>query len=543
MSSSRRFLLLLFVACVSCVLLVQVSLDGWNLKTSFSYSLHSEPKDLQELEVKEQVTKARSKTEPSSSTPEIKIPSSNVSLTTKAYQKLPSVHHKNNTWHSEGTGQVRRLQLARVQTKYRDQQILINRQDRLQEILKSNVIHGRSSIDPMKSLKSMSIVNPNNVTKIIVLTYFRAGSSFFGDLLQQNWKTFYHFEPLHSMTYNSRIGDDKIDKAFHLFNGILNCNYTEMGEYMEWVRQPHNQFLFSHNMFLRVTCHSNPKTCFNSTFVNAVCQRAPVHVMKVTRLHMRHLKTYLEENPDMNIKVVYLTRDPRGIVSSRWSLDWCNGTECSDSNVLCHEMNEDLKVFEDMQREKPSNFIKVRYEDISLNPEAESRKLFKFLHLPFTTSVQRFLKTHTVGRRTDDSNPYSTRRNTTAMAFSWRERFTFKQVTNVQLSCKDVLKTLNHSFITSPEQLPYPNGKPKPNIAKAGHPKAEKFNKNPLFLKSQTLSPKIVIDFNLRANNSEIKFLNNTNIEIHKTYNISMDPSRNNSRTLDYILVKQSTKR
>lgn len=547
MSSSRRFLLLLLLACVTCVVLVQVTLDGWNLRTSFSYGVHAESKDLQELEIKGviQLSKAEQKTESTTEAKPKKVTSAKP-FTTKS-TNLNSAYPRNISHHTSGTAQVRRMPLGKKTSKKLKDKLLVNRQERIQEILKqSNVIRGRSTIDPMKSLKSMPIINPNNVTKIIVLTYFRSGSSFFGDLLQQNWKTFYHFEPLHSMTYNSRIGDDKIEKAFDLFNGIFKCNFSELKDYMQWVKQSHNQFLFAHNLFLRVTCHSNPKTCFNPTFVNAVCSRAPIHVMKLTRLHMRHLKTYLEENRDMEIKVVYLTRDPRGIVSSRWTLDWCNGTECSDPNVLCHEMSEDLKIFDQLQKEKPSNFIKVRYEDITLNPEIESRKLFKFLQLPFSTSVQRFLKTHTVGRRTDDNNPYSTRRNTTSMAFSWRERFTYKQVIDVQQSCEDVLKDLNHSLITAPEQLPFPNGKMKPAVNNSSGSKVSKYNKNPLFLKSQMLNkaqpPEAIGNLKLDTNSSMLQIWNNTNIEIHKTFNISGDSFKNNTRT-DYILVKQTVNR
>ncbi|XP_035227393.1 carbohydrate sulfotransferase 1-like [Stegodyphus dumicola] len=422
---------------------------------------------------------------------------------------------------------VKQLPLGRNPSSQRGKSVnLISRQDRIQEIFKqSSIIHGRPAIDPMKSLKSMPLVNSKNVTRIIVLTYFRAGSSFFGDLLQQNWKTFYHFEPLHSMTYDSRIGDEKIPDVFNLFNAVFNCNFSEVKSYLQWVRKPRNQFLFAHNLFLWSTCRSNPKICFSPTFVAAVCQRAPVHVMKVTRLHMRHLRNYLEDNPDMEIKVVYLTRDPRGIVSSRWSLDWCNGTECSDSGVLCHEMLEDIEIFDSLQEQQPSNFIKVRYEDLSLNPQLESQKLFKFLKLPFSPSVQRFLKTHTVGRRTDDKNPYSTRRNTTAMAFSWRERFTYKQVMDVQASCDRVLNKLNLSLITSPNQLPYPDGKKQSKSSLVlKNNKNEKLNENHFLRAAKYLINATAVqnssDMSLQNFNSYLLNTNNTNIEVHKTYRI-----------------------
>lgn len=417
-----------------------------------------------------------------------------------------------------------------------ESQQLVNRQDRIQEILKQgSAIRRRATLDPMRSLKSIPVANPDKVQRIFVITYFRAGSSFFGDILQQNWKTFYHFEPLHSMTYNKRINDTKIPEVFSLFNNIFRCNFTEAKDYMDWVKKPRNQFLFAHNLFLWVTCHSNPRTCFNPGFVNAACVRAPIHVMKVTRLHMRHVRSYLEDNPDMNIKVVYLTRDPRGILSSRWSLDWCNGTNCSDSGVLCREMDEDLAIFDDLQRKQPSNFIKVRYEDLSLNPDSETQKLFGFLQLPFSPSVKKFLKTHTVSsRKADDKNPYSTRRNSSSMVRSWLERFTYKQIVDVQSQCEDVLHKLNHSLIVSANQLPYPNGKAKQNVTpQPNQGRVWRFNKNPIAKKYLSDKKEYFQNNPDYLNNKpKVTILNNTNIEIHKSYKVVESYTVKNTPTL-----------
>ncbi|KAG8177328.1 hypothetical protein JTE90_018353 [Oedothorax gibbosus] len=375
----------------------------------------------------------------------------------------------------------------------------------------------------MRALKSMAIADPEKVQRIILLTYFRAGSTFLGDILQQNWRTFYHFEPLHSLTYDERINDTKIPQAFALIDNILRCNFTNAKDYMQWVKKPSNQFLFGRNQFLWVTCHSNPKTCFDPRFVNAACVRSPVHVMKTTRLHMRHLRSYIKDNADMNFKVVFLTRDPRGIVSSRWSLDWCRfSTNCSLAPVLCREMDEDLAIFNEFETRQPSNFIKLRYEDLSLNPEHETQKLFNFLHLPFSPSVKKFLKTHTVSsRKADDKNPYSTRRNSSSMVLGWMERYTYKKVLEVQSQCEDVLHKLNHSLITSPDQLPYPNGKPKTVSIPPNKGRVWRFNKNPIAKKYLSGKKEYGQDLSDYLNNQPMVFVsNNTNIEVHKTYKV-----------------------
>ncbi|XP_054720248.1 carbohydrate sulfotransferase 1-like [Uloborus diversus] len=523
MSRSRRFLLLLLLVTLTGVILVQLSLDGWDLGATFTYGEHTK-----ELKVVH-ASHASNRTESSLHIETVK--ESTVSTTSTSVQTTKLVHYEikpiTSPLPTRQRIQARRLPLGREPSKENPKQ-LISKQDRLQEILKhSSSVRSRSSVDPMRALKSIPLIKSEDVNRIIILTYFRAGSSFFGDLLQQNWKTFYHFEPLHYMTYDSRIGDEKVSEVFDLFEGLFKCNFTELRDYTNWVRSPRNQFLFGHNHFLWVACHGNPKVCFNSSFVNAVCQRAPIHVMKVTRLHMRHLRDYLENNPDLKFKVVYLTRDPRGIVSSRWTLDWCNETNCSDSNVLCREMDEDIEIFNELQKRDPSNFIKVRYEDLSLKTEEETKELFKFLKLPYSTTVQKFLKTHTVGKKADDKNPYSTKRNTTSMAFSWRERFTFQQVVNVQSYCETTIQKLNHSLITSPSQLPYPNGKKttKPTPQNQVR-KSKRFNKNPLYQKliqqemMYTVTPKHDKENILNKKSTKIKIHNNTNIEIHKTYKV-----------------------
>jgi hypothetical protein len=55
-------------------------------------------------------------------------------------------------------------------------------------------------------LLAPDIVNPVRVKGILLITTFRSGSSFLGDLLQQSdTLTYYHFEPLRSLLSNTRL--------------------------------------------------------------------------------------------------------------------------------------------------------------------------------------------------------------------------------------------------------------------------------------------------------------------------------------------------
>ena len=105
----------------------------------------------------------------------------------------------------------------------------------------------------------MPVMNPDmfNITRVLLVTYFRSGSSFLGDLLQQNWKTFYTFEPLHYMSDGMRIKDERTDEALNVIENIFGscdafafarnslpltffaaCEFPKIGHYVRWALKP-----------------------------------------------------------------------------------------------------------------------------------------------------------------------------------------------------------------------------------------------------------------------------------------------------------------
>ncbi|CAF1396176.1 unnamed protein product, partial [Didymodactylos carnosus] len=182
--------------------------------------------------------------------------------------------------------------------------------------LKNQFISTQTVFDPLRRLP---IIHNVNVTKILLVTYFRGGSTFLGDLLQQNWNSFYHFEPLHYMTVGIRIENERTEEAFRLIKHLFKCDFINVPNYIKWVSIDVHQHLFEFNKFLQNTCYFRPASCFDSLFIEQVCLRSPIQIMKVARLSMRHIEK-LAVN-DLNLKVVYLVRDPRGIYSSRKLMD------------------------------------------------------------------------------------------------------------------------------------------------------------------------------------------------------------------------------
>ncbi|XP_037498543.1 carbohydrate sulfotransferase 1-like [Rhipicephalus sanguineus] len=305
-----------------------------------------------------------------------------------------------------------------------------------------------------RNLDHYPVVPTDKAHRVLVVTYFRAGSTFVGDLLSATPATFYHFEPLHMFSNDARLNGSAASNASGLIGHLLRCNFQRVQHYVRWAYE--RKFLFKRNHFLWALCGGQYPVCFKPDFVSKVCARAPAQVMKVTRLHMSQVRDWLQSNPDLakTMKVLHLVRDPRGILASRRLLEWCNESKsCAHQDTLCSELRADLDTFEDLQRMFPNSTYRVRYEDVSLDPKKEALKMFEALGLNYTVYVSNFLKTHTKARKADALDPYSTKRNSSTVAFQWRTKLKFDDIAEIQRSCSDVLLRLGYKTITDENDL------------------------------------------------------------------------------------------
>ncbi|XP_037502840.2 carbohydrate sulfotransferase 3-like [Rhipicephalus sanguineus] len=305
-----------------------------------------------------------------------------------------------------------------------------------------------------KNLSHYPVVPPDKVRRVIIVTYFRAGSNFVGELLSSSPPTFYHYEPLSMYTVATRLVGRNATEASSLISHLLRCELQSVGHYIRKVIERKDPL--RRNRFLWALCRGDNKTCFRADFVSKVCARAPAQVMKITRLHMSQVLAWLRSNTDLakSVKILHLVRDPRGILASRRLLEWCNESKsCVDPATLCSELRGDLYASEELQRTFPNSTYRVRYEDVSLDPKKQALKLFKALGLNHTVYVTSFLKGHSKGSKSDASDPYSTRRNSSIVPFQWVNKLKFKDIADIQRSCSDVMRRLGYKIIANADEL------------------------------------------------------------------------------------------
>ena len=170
----------------------------------------------------------------------------------------------------------------------------------------------------------------------------------------------------------------------------------------------------------------------------------------------------------MNLKVIFLVRDPRGVYHSRSSgtvKTWCKKDECANPKVGCRDLSNDIQAAFDLETRYPGSVRLVRYEDLSMFPEKTSRKMFSFLDLPFTKDISLSIKNHTSTEKLmvvkhkktkkleEQKDIYGTARNSSATAFAWRENLSFPEMKKIQEACKEPMEKLGYKLVLNKEGM------------------------------------------------------------------------------------------
>ena len=139
----------------------------------------------------------------------------------------------------------------------------------------------------------------DKVRNILIATSWRSGSSFLGELLAQYPGTFYYFEPLHYYFHKVTAKSDVIREEEFL-ETLFRCQFGDSNHgFLEHLRDPKNSFLLSyHNKRLWDSCkllpqHERLEACFSEEYLNRVCPRFPMRLIKTVRLRVQSTKKLL----------------------------------------------------------------------------------------------------------------------------------------------------------------------------------------------------------------------------------------------------------
>ncbi|ELT92250.1 hypothetical protein CAPTEDRAFT_223538 [Capitella teleta] len=184
------------------------------------------------------------------------------------------------------------------------------------------------------------------------------------------------------------------------------------------------------------------KSCMKKAL--SKCHEQKIHAVEVLRSNMAALDDVIKRLPDLY--VVHYVRDPRAIAQSTVKVKFNSGDIVHESRLICNKMEQDIKDYERLSSLYPGVFIRVKYEDLVLDPKQFGKTVYQHIGLEdCSASWLKTVQSSLHGSKASGSFGTS-RKNGTEAIEKWREEIKGKKFTEVNRICENVLNTLGYSL-------------------------------------------------------------------------------------------------
>ena len=171
------------------------------------------------------------------------------------------------------------------------------------------------------------------------------------------------------------------------------------------------------------------------------CENSTIRIIKFIRMRMAVAENLLNAFPD--IKIIYLTRDPRAMMDSQVRKNDMGARRFDhfvyNTNDMCGKMWGDLQLFHALKNTYPNSIYPIQYEHFIQSPLKVTEKMFGFLELNFTDSIKNYVASKTVLTQSESEKHISV----------WRKHISIENLNVVDVNCEKVYKELGYIKLSS----------------------------------------------------------------------------------------------
>ncbi|KAM4035989.1 carbohydrate sulfotransferase 1-like [Anomaloglossus baeobatrachus] len=329
---------------------------------------------------------------------------------------------------------------------------------------------------------------PQGRKHILIFTTARSGSSFLGQLFNQNSDVFYLYEPLFHVQdmFTNTNGLPTIDRrsllgAYRdLLHNLYDCDFHLLENYIKPPPKDHITSSFFRRGSSKALCsppvcnHVQESQCLkacrkiNLTLASTSCRSYKTMAIKIIRIpELNHMRT-LVDDPRLNLKVVHLVRDPRAVLASRIntfvdqyrSYQIWNSSGRKPHNMdltlimnMCTDYSKTLETAFSRPSWLKGKYMLVRYEDLSRHPLKKATEIYNFLGLSWKEGLSSWIEENTNATVAPNSNKFGTIRKSSETIENWRLHLHFNIVQTVQNICNTTFSQLGFQLVDSIQQL------------------------------------------------------------------------------------------
>uniref|UniRef100_A0ACB8EAH4 Uncharacterized protein n=1 Tax=Sphaerodactylus townsendi TaxID=933632 RepID=A0ACB8EAH4_9SAUR len=322
---------------------------------------------------------------------------------------------------------------------------------------------------------------PPAQTHVLLVSSWRSGSSFVGQLFSQHPDVFYLMEPAWHVWAAMHQSNAKVLQMAvrDLIRSVFKCDMSVFDAYMSEQRNQTGLFQWEASralcsppacdLFQRsdiISKRACKTLCGKYPFlkVAVACKTYSHVVLKEVRLFNLRALYPLFADPSLNLKVIHLVRDPRAVFRSR---EHTAGELAQDSAIVVghHSQLPETKPYAVMREICKSHieiytqgscalsgllegrYLLVRYEDIVRDPLATVVQLYRFAGLRFTRRLKTWVHniTHGEGLGTQAFDVGS--RDAVNVSQAWRKTLPYPKVAKLQEACKDAMEVLGYRLL------------------------------------------------------------------------------------------------
>ena len=313
---------------------------------------------------------------------------------------------------------------------------------------------------------------------LLIFGHDRSGTTFISAMFAKDPKIFMVYEPL----WITRRWDKCSQCELKVVSSIVACNFT---------RSPVSTKFLSYTSYpwtgaLPVNIFKSSKFCNTSMdlkseiscselgkhpeYVDNVCNSKFEHsVVKVSPVRLPQEKLanlvpqVLLENPDIDLRVLHLVRDPRGGINSRinikWMKDYPNPHLARTARKLCDTIVANLQHADRTLTELKlkHKYKMVLYKQIADDPLGTSKDIYNFAGFDMPVETEKWIIESTTPSKKklkeEIKQPYSTVRNATGNADKWRQDAFFQRNKVIERECKPLMELLGLERVSEPKEL------------------------------------------------------------------------------------------
>ena len=276
---------------------------------------------------------------------------------------------------------------------------------------------------------------------ILLISTWRSGSTFLAQLLQSHPGVFEHYEPFNYLGVRQIRSGKEAFQSQQMLHRLLDCKYSGLGPYLNHTKANLRE-MQSYNKRVWKACNEGPNllSCADSKFLSEACKMFPIQLVKSVRLRLNLTQLLLNDHK-LKVKVIFLVRDPRAIMNSRYtSVKWCpTSPDCSSPEALCQDLEGDLKVAAAFEKLYPNRFLKIQYDDLFTNIDKNVQNIMDYLGLEYTKNMRDFVSENTMKNK---EKPWSKQRKSIDRVSMWKKQLPLEEIHAVQNACESVLKSM-----------------------------------------------------------------------------------------------------